>query len=167
MPLYPVVAVCAAAFIWLSGRALPERVAAHFDAAGAVNGYLPRGPYLIATIVLAVVLPLLLVTVSQVGVGRPGARINLPNRDYWLAPERRDATIQYLRNWMARFAMLLALLVCFVHWLVVRANAMPASPHLSNSAFYGALVVFGTLMVLWIRGLFVRFRLPLTRQRKT
>ena len=36
---------CAALFVWLTGRALPNVVASHFGAAGLANGFMPRDEF--------------------------------------------------------------------------------------------------------------------------
>ena len=150
-------AACAAAFIWLTSRGLPSVVASHFEANGYANGFTTRGGYVGLMLVFVAGVPTLLVTVMYIGLGRPNARINLPNRDYWLAPERRTETVAYLRAHMARFAVALMALLCYVHWLVVRANqAQP--PRLASPWVNGGLAVFIIFAVLWTRTLLRRFR---------
>ena len=118
---------------------------------------MPRGLYIRFTLAFVVGLPALLVAVSRFALGRPGARINLPNRDYWLAPERRDQTIAYLRTLLARFSAALVVFLCYVHWLVVRANEVQPA-HLSNSAMFAGLGAFVVFALIWTRLLLRRFR---------
>ena len=40
---------------------------------------------------------------GAVALRNPNAVINLPHRDYWLAPERRPATFEFIRRQMMRF----------------------------------------------------------------
>jgi hypothetical protein len=157
MPLLLAVLVAAAAFIWLSSGSLPPVVASHFVAGGAANGFMPRSAYLGLTLAVTVGLPLILALVMG-SVTRlvPDRFINLPNRDYWLAPERRQETLDYLSNQGNRFAMLLCAFLCFVHWLVVRANAMQP-PHFPESTLVTALPLFGVALLVWIGAFLVRF----------
>jgi uncharacterized membrane protein len=144
-----------AVFVWLTAAALPPVVASHFDASGVANGAMPRSFYTRFMLALMIGLPVLFAVISR-AIAMPGARINLPNRDYWLAPERRDQTISYLRTHLARVSMVLVVFLCYVHWLVVRANAVQP-PHLSNRAILvalGALLVFA---LIWTRLLVRRF----------
>jgi hypothetical protein len=158
-----VLLACAAAFVWLTALSLPDVVASHFGPSGDANGTMPRGAYIRFMLTFMVGLPAVLVGVTHVAMGRPGARINLPNRDYWLAPERRDQTVSYLRTQMVRFSSVLIVFLCYAHWLVVRANRVQP-PHLSNPAMISGLVAFVVYAIVWTRFLVRRFRnLPLGR----
>lgn len=150
--------LCGAAFVWVTAASLPPTVASHFGASGIATGSMPRSMYVRFTLGFVVGLPLLLAVISRFALAGPNARINLPNRDYWLAPERRDQTISYLRTHLARFSVVLVVFLCYVHWLVVRANeAQPA--RLSNHAMFGGLMVFSLFALVWTRLLLRRFRL--------
>lgn len=147
----------AALYIWTSGQGLPELVASHFGPSGAANGFMPRGYYLGIMMVIVVLLPLLLTVVMGPLLRMPNARINLPDRGYWLAPDRRDATIEVLLGYMRIFAGSLVLFLCYVHGLVVRANqAAPAM--LNNTLMVRALGVFFFFAIIWIVLLRRRFR---------
>ena len=79
----------AAAFVWLTARGLPDVVASHFGASGAANGFMPRAAYLRFMLALVVVPPAAVVVLPALLLNRSNARINLPHREYWLAPDRR------------------------------------------------------------------------------
>jgi hypothetical protein len=145
----------AAVFVWLTAASMPPVVASHFDASGVANGSMPRGFYIRFMAGLIVALPALL-AITSYSIGRPNARINLPNRDYWLAPERRDQTIAYLRQYLMRFGAMLVVFLCYVHWLVVRANEIQP-PRLSNRALFAGLIVFLVYALVWTRLLLRRF----------
>lgn len=147
---------CAAVFIALSSRSLPPLVAAHFDAAGRANGYLPRGPYVAILLLITVVVPLLVVVIPHRAFSHPDARINLPNREYWLAPERRPETVRFLARQMSVYAWLVVIFLCFAQWLVVRANAL-TPPALDSRAFFTGLALFLACTLLWIVNLVRRF----------
>lgn len=101
---------------------LPERVATHFDAHGQPNGWMSRTGCVAFSLILGVVFPLTAVAVSWV-VGRlPDQRLNLPHRDYWLSPERRDATHTYLQRHALGFACIGVGFVAGIHALIVQAN---------------------------------------------
>jgi hypothetical protein len=155
---FALLVACGAAFIWLSSASLPAVVASHFGASGAANGSMPRGLYVRFMLAFAMGVPLVLVVLSRVAIGS-GASINLPNRDYWLAPERREQTVSYLHTHLDRFSAVLVVFLCYVHWLVVRANqAQP--PQLSNRAMVAGLAAFLVFALIWTRLLLRRFRNP-------
>lgn len=147
----------AAAFIWLTSAGLPDLVASHFAASGAANGFMPRAFYVPLMLGLVVVLPTLMVVLPAAGLNRPHARINLPHRDYWLAPVRRAETIRALRRHMVYVGCLLVIFLCYVHWLVVRANEV-SPPSLAMPWFFGGLAAFGVAAVAWGLALIRRFR---------
>ena len=98
-----------AAFVWITSAALPPVVASHFAASGRANGFAPHEIYVRFMLGMIVVVPGLSVIIPRLGINRPNARINLPNGAYWLAPARRQDTIDYLCGHMAVFGMMLAL----------------------------------------------------------
>jgi hypothetical protein len=83
--------------------------------------------------------------------------LNVPNREYWLALERRAGT---LAGVVARTELLAGVLVamfCFVHWLVLRANAA-ASPRLDEALFLYGIGAFIAFLIGWIVAFYARFR---------
>ena len=148
---------CAALFVWLTGRALPNVVASHFGAAGLANGLMPRDAYVVVMLAIVALVPLLLAVVPILAFRNPRARINLPNRGYWLAPERRGETIEVLSRQALRFSTLLLGFLCYAHWLVLEANRV-VPPRLSSGWFAGGLVVFLAATLVWAVSLIARFR---------
>ena len=147
----------AAGFIWHTGRSLPQSVASHFDFSGAPNGFTSRLFYVRSMLAFAVVVPLLLNFAMSRLLRIPNARINMPNRDYWLAPERRASTIALLLQLMNVFAALLVIFLCYVHWCVVRAN-LAQPPALHNTWFLSGFGVFMFSVIAWMVALRRRFR---------
>lgn len=143
-------------FIWLTGRGLPDPVASHFGAGGAANGWTPRGPYLAVMLLITTVVPLLLVVIPNIALSRRDARINLPNREYWLAPERRAETVAFLVRQTSTFAALIVIFLCYVQWLVARANALNP-PALDSRAIVAGLAVFLACTAFWAVRLIRRF----------
>jgi uncharacterized membrane protein len=118
---------------------------------------MPHTFYVGFMLVFVIGLPALMVTVTWLAIGSPKARINLPNKDYWLAPERRAETIAFLRSSILWFGTGLVAFLCYAHWLVVLANeSQPA--HLANSWFLGGLVVFFAALLIWLKVLLGHFR---------
>jgi uncharacterized membrane protein len=153
-----VTSICSAIFIVLTREQLPAMMASHFDAAGVANGFSSREMYVTlmagtsALIAFVVILPTHF-------LGRPGAKFNLMNADYWLAPERRAETVEWLQTRILWFAVATPLFFAYLHWQVIRANR--SSPvHLPGVPMFGALCVIGCLLALWLVLLFRRFSLP-------
>jgi hypothetical protein len=152
-------ALFAGAYVWVSGGSLPNMVASHFGPSGTANGFMARASYVHFMLVLIVALPVSLGLLPGLLLGLPGIRINLPNRDYWLAPSRRAATIAALQLQLTGFAILLLLFLTYIHWLTVRANQM-TPPALPSDWFIGGLVTFVISLAVWLGAMMWRFRLP-------
>lgn len=150
--------VCAAAFTWLINHRLPDPLASHFDADGEPDGFMPRALYIAIMMAVTVIVPLFIATLTRFALSRAGARINLPNRDYWLAPERRAETIGFLTRQATQFAALLVLFMCWAQWLAARANSTTPQS-LDSGLFFAGLGVFMACVILGIVRLMRRFRL--------
>jgi uncharacterized membrane protein len=129
---------------------LPDIVASHFGKAGSVNGWQTK------TIFFGMELGvIILATVVSFGIPRiiealPVSVINLPHKEFWLSPERRNETLSYLRLWTAWFGCALLAFLLFVMELVFRAN-LQSPPQLNMAAFMPALlgfVAFDTIAIL-------------------
>jgi len=88
----------------------------------------------------------------------PDSLINLPHREYWLAPERRDETAGYLVGHMLWLSCMMSGLTIVLHQMTVEAN-LQAPPQLSNTT-WGYMAMFLVGLFLWIFMLVRHFRLP-------
>lgn len=158
--VFPLVLAAAAAFVWSSSGSLPDVVASHFGSGGAANGFMPRVAYVAVMLVLVVFVPGLLHLLGWLSSRLPVQWINVPNRRYWLAPERREATVSSfgkLGVW-ASYATLA--LLSLVHWLVVRANSVHPS-HLEEAPLVGGVAVYLVALLVGVAVLLGRFfRVP-------
>lgn len=147
------------AFILISGGRLPATVASHFGFAGHADAFMSRPFYLALMSAFAAGIPMLLVALpTWIARRRPGA-LSLPNRDYWLAPQRLEETTQSLTSYFVAFGVALSLLLAFVHWEVVQAN-LRAPPTLDNGRFAAAMISFVLVTAFWTVRFFARFRRP-------
>lgn len=146
-----------AAFTWITSSTLPAFVASHFDFGGAANGFMPRGSYIAVLMVLIVGVPLLIALLPLAVGGTEGANLKIPDRDYRLAPERRDSTLGFVRMHGQWFAAAVALFLAYVHWLVVQANQL-RPPMLSTTGVTAGLAVFFAVLTVWLAMLHGRFR---------
>ena len=141
--------------LFFEAARLPETVATHFDGAGRPNGWMKRSSHLIFSAVFGFTFPLLPLALSLAAFRLPARFINLPHRDYWLAPERRPETHRWLVRQMLWLACLLATLHVMIQGLIVAANAQ-TPPHLATpmvlvllGGFLAGLATW--LMILWRR----------------
>jgi hypothetical protein len=156
MPHLLLVLIGTVSFILFSGQLLPPVVASHFAAGGNADGFMPRNGYLVLMAPISVGIPLLVALCNGLLRFVPPSMVNLPNRDYWLAPERKEETYAFLRNHCIYLAVLVALFLCFVHCLVLQANALEP-PQLLLPLFIPGSVCFLLAVCVWIAVLFAHF----------
>lgn len=131
-----------------TGPALPARVATHFGMDGLPNGWMSREAFM-RSIVVIVILPVVLLQGIGFLLGRlPTSLINLPNREYWLAPERRAKTLAHIRTSMLEFGNATFAFLIFVVWSVIEANTANAETRLGNLFAYG-LFTFLAFVAVW------------------
>lgn len=150
-----VATVARVAAVWSQ---LPPIMASHFDAAGTPDGAMPRGAFFTtlafacgATVLLPVLAAVLLRHV-------PAGAINVPHRDYWLAPERRAESIDRLQRSIAWFPVPLAALFALVVELTLQANIQRTA--LNAGALWTGLGLFVVTLGLLIAKLHRQFGSP-------
>lgn len=134
---------------------LPETIASHFGAGGAADGWASKGSF------AAVYLGTLLLTAGMFFVivllvpRLPASMVNLPNKDVWLAPEHRDATMASLTSSLLWMGNATVLFLIVVGQLVFEAN-QGGEPRL-DASFLVALVLYLVVMIAAAIGLVTRF----------
>lgn len=137
---------------------LPLNVASHFNAAGQPDAWTSRAAHVLVMALVGLGLPLLLLTVFWGVRYLPVAIVNLPHREYWLAPERRRQTSTTVLELGLWFVILQNLFFLMIHWLVVVANRQ-AQVQLSWGV-WPVLAVYLLAVGGWLWLLWRRFRLP-------
>lgn len=130
----------------------PEQMAAHFNIVGQPDRFVTRTAFFafqlemeVISIALAIASPILIILL-------PAEFINLPNREYWLAPDRRAATVLKMRSFLEVLfsAILLVMLIGFE--LAVSANLQ--TPIVFNAGLMGlaiaGMVLFSLLSLVWL-----------------
>lgn len=151
--------IAAAGFVALTTPDLPATVATHFRMDGTPDSYLSRRAYAIGALLLVALLPALLAALAGLLGRLPDALINLPHRQHWLHPERREASIGFLAGLCRYFAATLLLFLCFVHGLIVMAHRQ--QPPLLDTG--SLLIAAGVLLLAIAAGVMLmlrRFRHP-------
>ncbi len=142
-------------FLYYTPR-LPESLASHFGRAGSANAWQTKMTFFSTELIVVV-----LATVVGFGIPRiievmPDALINLPNKGFWLSPDRRAETFGYLQMHMAWFGCALLAFLLFVMELVFRAN-LHDPPRLNSGALILALAAFLFFTGIWTVRLVARF----------
>lgn len=124
---------------------LPEHVALHFDASGKPDASGNKVQVLVIYIFTIVVM---VATFLGFGLLLPklsDSAINLPNKDYWLAPERRQQTLDYIISrflWLGSLTMILLLVVFDQSFQVHLGNATKLEHFWIIIAIYLALTTW-------------------------
>lgn len=135
---------------------LPQHIASHFSVGGEPDGWMSRLVYLRFIGIFGSIVPLFIVVVFR---SLSVNLINVPNRDFWFAPERAAQSREYLFRQSFWFADLMMVFFTVVHLAVVQANNHSPA-HLSVPLLLGGngIVLFGIL--LWTANLFRHFSRP-------
>jgi uncharacterized membrane protein len=156
--VFIVLLLFAVLFVTNTASELPLTVASHFDAAGRPNGFMSHSGYIRFVLCAAVGLPVIVVAILTAVYSR-ATELKLPNREYWLAPQRLDQTRAFLVAHGVWLGSLLVILGCFVHWLELVANRQQPA-HLSNQSFVAVLIAFLIATAAWLAVLMFAFRRP-------
>jgi uncharacterized membrane protein len=135
---------------------LPERIASHFGASGAPNGWMTKQVFFLTYGVLIAVAALVGFYPARSIARTSPARINLPNKEYWLAPERRAATMAFFETHFAWYACILLLTEVLAMGLAIQAN-LNSPPRLANAPILSIILGFLAFNVAFVVRIFRRF----------
>jgi uncharacterized membrane protein len=135
---------------------LPERLATHFGPYGEANGWSNKGTFVRLHAVLLVGVPMLMLGLAWWVRILPGSLINVPNRDYWLAPERAEETRSQVSDFVLGFGCCtVGFLLVLMHW-ILQANLKP-EPRLDEWLWI-VLGAYGAVTTVLIIRLMAKFR---------
>jgi uncharacterized membrane protein len=136
---------------------LPEGMATHFDGSGRPNGFQSRDGFVALS---ASMLAMIITVFGGLGVllrRIPSKWFNLPNREYRLAPERREETIAHISGQMEWFGVASLGLYLFVIHMVVETNRT-ADPRLDSRSMFLMVGLYLLFTCVWIARFVLRFR---------
>lgn len=126
---------------------LPERVASHFDAAGRANGWTTKSGFIRVYILLLVAMSSMFFLLPKLILKLPDSLINLPDKAYWLAPERRAETAAKIESYLNAAGNATIAFLMFVLQLTFVANLTPGGE--LGPGIWIALIVLGSFMAGW------------------
>lgn len=144
---------------WFTAPHLPESVPARFSSTGIAVGHLSRAAYLWLMVGLTALLPVLLLGALAWAPRRVVGFANIPHRDHWLAPDRRDATIETLASAGYFMATCVAAFMGAMHWMITQASTV-TPPRLEATPFFVLVGTFVALSIGFSLWLTLRFRRP-------
>ena len=116
---------------------LPERIASHFDASGHPDGLGTRNEFFAVEGAVVAGMTVLLLLLEWLVPRMPASRVNMPNKDYWLAPERRAATDLMIQRWLSAFLLLSLGFLVYVIQLAILVNVTGDNAYMSVPMWAG------------------------------
>ena len=138
---------------------LPDRMASHFGASGMANGWMTRSQFFMTFAIT--LLPALLVEfwVARTIANKPDAKLNLRNKEDWLAPERRAETFAYFENFFAWYGCVFLFVVVYTMGLATRANFV-SPPLLPTGPIVSVIAGFVLFNIAAVVAMYRRFSMP-------
>ncbi|MDM7991838.1 MAG: DUF1648 domain-containing protein [Candidatus Fermentibacter sp.] len=134
---------------------LPERSATHFGISGAPDCWGGKSELVITYLGTVALMAAIFLAIPLAMHRLPDAMINLPGKAYWLAPERREETLEWLSTSMMLLgcATLVLMMDIFHQTFMVNLGETSGLPHpfLSMGVFFGVVVI-------WCAIILIRFR---------
>lgn len=148
--------VFAVVFIIYTTRYLPDSVATSFGGDNRAHAWMSRSDYLLFMLSFTVGLSAFVSFCVGTLPRKFPQWTNVPNRDYWLAAERREESLRYLSAHGKRLGCLIVMMMLAMHYVILKANhARP--PTLPLPIFTSILISFALALVWWVVRLYRRF----------
>lgn len=145
--------------ILFSFAVLPDRVAIHFGPGGIANGWASRYVNAILMSGMHIFLfcsfwfaPRFMLVVSP-------RWINIPHKEYWLAPANQQRTLRIIENFMWRFGTVMLLFFLIMNLLILQAN-LAETVKLNMQIYFPTMGAFFAYTIWWTIGFFMAFRKP-------
>jgi uncharacterized membrane protein len=138
---------------------LPARIASHFGPTGMPNGWMSKPQFFIAYALLLIPAAALEFWVSRRIRNKPDTKLNLPNKEYWLAPVRRAETFAYFESFFAWYGCVFLFVVVYAMGLALQAN-FDSPPHLPVGPIVSVMSGFVLFNIGAVIMMFRRFSMP-------
>ena len=159
----------ATAYLFLSGLSvlqvvyyypkLPATVASHFGAAGKPNGWASKGVLAGLDIGMVLLLAATFLSIDILIARIPDSLVHMPNKDYWLAPERKKQTHAAVSSFMLWMGCATIVFLLAVFQLLIQANL--SEDRTLGVAIWVFLGLYAVFTVVWLARFLLRFvRVP-------
>jgi hypothetical protein len=138
---------------------LPPEVATHFAPGGKPDTFTAKDGFILFYLAFTFFIPALLFAVGSLLARLPARFLNLPNKDYWLAPARRAETIRRLSAGFRTLGLMSGLFLVAVGQLVIRAN-MQSPPRLDEDGVWVFLGFFTFCVISFLLWMALTFGHP-------
>jgi len=128
---------------------LPERIASHFNISGEADGWMSKESFLVLMIVIFIFVNGSLLGITFL-IKYSNDFINLPNKEYYLNPVRKETTLKTINNFLMIINNLTITLMILINYLVINSN-IGKSDKLSSSFIYIIAVYLLTIIIVVIK----------------
>jgi uncharacterized membrane protein len=161
-----VLAIGAAIYFSSCYAQLPDVMASHFNARGMPNGWQTKSAFFAFLVGVSVLAAVVGFGIPRIIISIPQEYINLPNKRYWLAPERRAETMDFLSGYFAWFGCALFAVILLTFNFAIQANLHPDSRPDATSMWF-VLSGFLAFAILGTIRMFKRFGPPPDKSPRT
>ncbi|OYW29320.1 MAG: hypothetical protein B7Z47_04940, partial [Chthoniobacter sp. 12-60-6] len=134
---------------------LPDRVATHFGEQGLPNGWMTKAEQLAFMGLMPVGMTAFLGLALWFNIKNPSL-LSLPNRDFWLAPERRRRTTCMLAGFNLVLSAILTGFMSTLNYVILAANGTQP-PKLDTPVLLIPVIFLLSMLALWVACLAFRF----------
>lgn len=134
---------------------MPEVSASHFDGSGHPNGWMSRNVFFAMHLGIVALLAFVFLFLPSRLRFISYKTWNIPNRDYWMSPERRQETTRIIQDQMLWCGAASMGFIIVVIQLAIEANLN--RPGVLSSAILWLLIAYMVFMVSWAIRMIVRF----------
>lgn len=139
---------------------LPDTVASRFGFSGEPVGYMSKGSMVASQVGVVVFVAALFLAVDFIMPRVPDSLVSLPNKDYWLAPERRAQTHAAISSSMLWIGCATIVFMLGAFQTGIRANLSEGGT-LRTDVFWVLFAVYVVFVFAWMIWFFRRFvRVP-------
>lgn len=159
LPAYLIFYVLVLLHLAHSYTLLPEMVSTQFDAYGTPLRSMSRANFAMFHVGFVVFMSGIFAGMGYLLTRVPVKYLNIPNKDYWLAPERRRETLEGLRQDLCVMGLIVGAFVMLIDYFVMDAaqrNARGMSPETLSILVSCMAAVTGLL----VARLLIKFRRP-------
>ncbi len=157
--LFAVLAVGAAIHFSSYYSQLPDVVASHFNGRGVANGWQTKPAFFTVFVGVSFLTAMIGFVIPRIISAMPPQLINLPNKRYWLAPDRIVETQSFLNNYFAWFSCAVFTVIILTFDYAIQSNLHPDNRPDTSRMWY-TLAGFLAFVVVWIIRLLARFLRP-------
>lgn len=136
----------------------PDTVPTHFNTQGIPDSWIDKNSNLILWVGMYLVMTALFSLIPLIIRKTPLKYINLPNKQYWLAPEKKDNTIQNVSDMLFQFGAVLNIFFIVLRFIVFRAVSY-REYKLNTTSMFILLGMYSLYIIWWL----VKFYRQFTR----